>query len=176
MDKDHIQDQELESSQDTVKNLSTVESVRAVKRDVESQEAFTHNGQGSCTKVPKLGHRTEIDKSQDSQEESCKQLLRYDVRSVREADWNKIKELSDLFDTRKGIWDKNNKERYLLDDLYRHVRGNCGNLSGIYWKKPSFVNCTYPLTLGRKSRVKPPSPKINLKSSSVEKDEENKKR
>jgi hypothetical protein len=45
MNKDPKQDRELELLQDTVENLGTVDSLRVVKRTVENQERFGHNGQ-----------------------------------------------------------------------------------------------------------------------------------
>jgi hypothetical protein len=139
LDKIPIQDTELELSQDTVENLDTVDSLRVVKRTVESQSRFGHNGQGGSNKIPKLVSKAGISEEHVSEDSSCKRLLNCYVQSVREADWDKVKDLSENFSTARDSCN----EIHLLSAIYRHVRGNCGSTSDIYWKKPNFAHVTY---------------------------------
>jgi hypothetical protein len=134
-----IQDKELELSQDTVENLDTVDSLRVVKRTVEIQEKSSHNGQGGSNKIPKLVSKAGISEKHVSEDSSRIKLPKGYVQSVREADWNKIKELSEKFSTAREYYN----QIHLLSAIYSHVRGNCGKPSDIYWKKPTFAHVTY---------------------------------
>lgn len=142
MDKTPKQDKELESSQDVVKNQDIVDSLRVVKRTVENQEGFVHNVQGGSNKIPKLVSKAGISEKHVSEDSSRENLLKYNVQSVREADWNKLKEQSDKFAIGHESHDRRN-ESYLLSSLYSHVRGNCESPFKIYWKKSNFTNVTY---------------------------------
>jgi hypothetical protein len=161
-DKISKQDRELELSQDTVENLGTVDSLRVVKRPVENQEGFGHNGQGGSNKIPKLVSKAGISEKQVSEDSSREILLKGYVQSVREADWNKVKELSENFST---AGDSCNQIR-LLSASYSHVRSNCGRTSDIYWKKPTFAHVTYS-TFGRTNQ----HPNLNKKRDNEEKSE-----
>jgi hypothetical protein len=138
MDTDPKQIKELELSQDTIENLDTVDLLRVVKRTVESQSRFGHNGQGGSNKIPKLVSKAGISKEHVLEDSSCKLLLKCYVQSVREADWNKVKRLSENFSTARDSCN----EIHLRSAIYKHVRGNCGRPSDIYWKKPTFAHVT----------------------------------
>jgi hypothetical protein len=132
MDTSPTKATESEFSQDVDKKSDVVHPVRVLKRAVESQEPDCHNGRGNSPKVPKL---------------SLDNLQRTDlstgyVRSLREADWNKVKSLADIFDTSTEPLDKQN-HLYLLSSIYSHVRDHCSSLESIYWTKPNFAYITY---------------------------------
>ena len=142
MNQDPKQDKELESSQDSIENLVTVQSVCGCKRTVPNKESLGHIGQGGSRKIQKSESAIGISEQDDSEDSQRTTLLRFNVRSVRESDWNKIKELSDSFDTVTEPLDKE-CQLNLLSSLYCHVRSNCGSPTGIYWRKPNFAHVTY---------------------------------
>jgi hypothetical protein len=142
MDTSPTKATESELSQDNDKKQVTVQPVREPKRAVESKESFCHSGQGSSPKVPKLQSTTESSEQCGLGDSQRKELSTSYVRSLREADWNKVKALAEKFETSTEPLDKIN-QNLLLSSLYCHVRGNCGNLSNIYWKKPTFAHISY---------------------------------
>lgn len=140
--KQEKEQKELESSQDEIENLVTVQVVRDRKRTVENKESLGHIGQGSSNKVPKSDSATEISEHDVSEDLPRTQLLKHNVVSVRAADWNKVKVLSDTFDTLVEPLDKRNQLN-LLSGLYCHVLGHCQEPSNIYWSKPHFAHVSY---------------------------------
>ena len=81
--KQEKEQKELESSQDEIENLVTVQVVRDRKRTVENKESLGHIGQGSSNKVPKSDSATEISEHDVSEDLQRTQLLKHNVVSVR---------------------------------------------------------------------------------------------
>ena len=160
MDTSPTKAKESEFCQDTNKKLVTVQTVREPKRAVEIN---SHIRQGRIVKIPKLLSKIESAEHYIFGDSRRSDLSKQSVRSLREADWNKVKSLNDTFEASTYQFDKIN-QRFLFNGLFNHVRGHCDSLSNIYWSKPNFANTTYPCKFPSwKEAVRAPNTKNKTK-------------